>query len=210
MDFLSKKFEIDNAPALCPFSDVEFKTKRGEIFEYAKTHQYQTIKVSNVCDLLDMTLDEFLALQRDYGYFPTERQCAARRTVWINLDKMEPASSNDEITFESFIRSYEAMIAQKKLMQRQAEEQRQTIRRRRRNEFLTAKGMERGNFQNFEHAFNYFLELHAIRWGYRFSGCTFTRPNGDVLKIKAVNPGRDQITYAIGDKCVFDGEVIAE
>ncbi len=201
MNILNMDFEIGKNAKHCPYSSNDFIEKREEILDYARSHGRQTITVDNACDLLGISFSEFQDIQRTHPIFLTEEQIKAREaTGWgpMGLANNEPAHGTDLMTFDSFIQGYEALLVAKKELEQAQSEIARNAHRRAVMQYQFDRQRENQLFNGLlETRLRLFLEANALNYGIRFGGCTFTRPNGEILKIKAMSP--DKASYAYGD-----------
>ncbi len=202
-------FEIDEFPASCPFSAVDFETRRGEVFKYAKSHPDMRISVENACRLLNASIDQFRAWQTGINIFPTVDHIQTWRVNGFKpLKEMAQSQPGDEITFKYVTEGYEMLILIKRHEQRQREQLQRNAESWVMSQFRMDKQYERENFERLEDNFARFLKRHCTQWGLKFSGCTITRPNGEKVKIGAINPERKEIRYALGDACTYKGKTL--
>ncbi len=201
MNILNMDFEIGKNAKHCPYSSNDFIEKREEILDYARSHGRQTITVDNACDLLGISFSEFQDIQRTHPIFLTEEQIKIREANgWgpMGLANNEPAHGTDLMTFDSFIQGYEALLEAKKEQEQAFEEIKRGAYRRAVSQYHRDRSREAELFGGLlESRLMRFLEENALGYGIRFGGCTFTRPNGEILKIKAIDPGKTR--YAYGD-----------
>ncbi len=201
MNILNMDFEIGKNAKHCPYSSNDFIEKREEILDYARSHGYQTLTVDNACDLLGISFSEFQDIQRTHPIFLTEEQIRIRKEMgWgpMGLANNEPARGNDLMTFDSFIQGYEALLVAKKALEQAQSENARNVHRRAVMQYQMDRQRENQLFNGLlETLLRHFLEANALSYGIKFGGCTFTRPNGEILKIKAIDPGKTR--YAYGD-----------
>ena len=162
-----------------PYKDSDFRNeaKRDEIFQFIEQHPLLNISLQNVCDLLGVSLSGLQELQEQTNLFLIYRQ--DNSGLFVN-------APDDKVSCSAFYESYQALAKLKLDLQREEENNAKLRERYALYQERMNRKLEQEDFEILQEKIESIVQEYSDSWGYKFSGCTFTRPNGDKITIEPV------------------------